>query len=344
MTSVTPRDAFCLLLPVPRETVRYMMYLRRLYTLSRTSSQTGTPLHALSRRVYCESNREYHHVLPYQEVDEYPYGPLESKIKVLQLLVDQFVTTNIARDELMSNYYFVKVEVEDDEGSVEELEEEEKENWEKALSVERFADILSDSASTSGDRMGRNYTEKDFEYAPTIPSVSVSPSAEIEEGSSVTLTCSSDANPAANYTWYKRNNNSDLPPLSEGQRLVFRSIQSSDSGQYYCTAENELGTKTSENIFIDVKYAPKPPSVSVSPSAEIEEGSSVTLTCSSDANPAANHTWYKDETSYSSILNEEPQFVFGSMQASDSGKYFCSAENTMGRRTSEKLFIDVKCE
>ncbi|KAI4805778.1 hypothetical protein KUCAC02_010375 [Chaenocephalus aceratus] len=58
-------------------------------------------------RVYCESDREYHHVLPYQEVDEYPYGPLESKIKVLQFLVDQFLTTNIARDELMSNYYFV---------------------------------------------------------------------------------------------------------------------------------------------------------------------------------------------------------------------------------------------
>lgn len=54
-------------------------------------------------RAYCESDREYHHVLPYQEVDEYPYGPLESKIKVLQFLVDQFLTTNIAREELMSD-------------------------------------------------------------------------------------------------------------------------------------------------------------------------------------------------------------------------------------------------
>ncbi|XP_038550801.1 sialoadhesin-like [Micropterus salmoides] len=42
-------------------------------------------------------------------------------------------------------------------------------------------------------------------YAPKLPSVSVSPSAEIVEGSSVTLTCSSDANPAAKYTWYKEN-------------------------------------------------------------------------------------------------------------------------------------------
>uniref|UniRef100_A0A665UV50 Nucleosome-remodeling factor subunit BPTF-like n=1 Tax=Echeneis naucrates TaxID=173247 RepID=A0A665UV50_ECHNA len=54
-------------------------------------------------RAYCESDKEYHHVLPYQEADEYPYGPLESKIKVLQFLVDQFLTTNIAREELMSD-------------------------------------------------------------------------------------------------------------------------------------------------------------------------------------------------------------------------------------------------
>uniref|UniRef100_A0A4W5QUQ3 Bromodomain PHD finger transcription factor n=1 Tax=Hucho hucho TaxID=62062 RepID=A0A4W5QUQ3_9TELE len=53
-------------------------------------------------RAYCESDQEYHHVLPYQEVEDYPYGPLDSKIKVLQFLVDQFLTTNIAREELMS--------------------------------------------------------------------------------------------------------------------------------------------------------------------------------------------------------------------------------------------------
>ncbi|KAM9473311.1 nucleosome-remodeling factor subunit BPTF-like isoform 9-T9 [Salvelinus alpinus] len=53
-------------------------------------------------RAYCESDQEYHHVLPFQEVEDYPYGPLDSKIKVLQFLVDQFLTTNIAREELMS--------------------------------------------------------------------------------------------------------------------------------------------------------------------------------------------------------------------------------------------------
>uniref|UniRef100_A0AAQ5Z155 Bromodomain PHD finger transcription factor n=1 Tax=Amphiprion ocellaris TaxID=80972 RepID=A0AAQ5Z155_AMPOC len=53
-------------------------------------------------RAYCESDPEYRHILPFQEREDYPYEPLEGKVKVLQFLVDQFLATNIAREELMS--------------------------------------------------------------------------------------------------------------------------------------------------------------------------------------------------------------------------------------------------
>ncbi|XP_063739698.1 B-cell receptor CD22-like isoform X2 [Eleginops maclovinus] len=172
-------------------------------------------------------------------------------------------------------------------------------------------------------------------YAPKLPSVSVSPSAEIEEGSSVTLTCSSDANPAAKYTWYKENQKL----LIEKPQLVLSSIRSSDSGQYYCTAENKLG-KRSTNISIDVKYAPKLPSVSVSPSAEIEEGSSVTLTCSSDANPAANYTWYKENQTLP--LGREGSYHFTSISSEDRGIYYCKSENQYGVNKSLFQHINVQ--
>uniref|UniRef100_A0A8C2XH21 Ig-like domain-containing protein n=1 Tax=Cyclopterus lumpus TaxID=8103 RepID=A0A8C2XH21_CYCLU len=151
------------------------------------------------------------------------------------------------------------------------------------------------------------------------------------EGSSVTLSCSSDANPAANYTWYKKNQ-----PRPHGEEP--HSIQSSDSGQYLCEAENHLGTKRSKFISIDVKYGPRLPSVSVSPS-EIVEGSSVTLTCSSDANPAASYTWYKKNQPRPH--GEEPQLVFSSIQSSDSRQYLCEAENHLGKKRSE--FISIDC-
>ncbi|XP_078138718.1 sialoadhesin-like isoform X2 [Centroberyx gerrardi] len=177
-------------------------------------------------------------------------------------------------------------------------------------------------------------------YAPKVPSVLVSPSGETVEGSSVTLTCSSDANPAATYTWYKENGNPDHKPLKTGPQLDFVSIQSSDSGEYYCTAENELGGNRSDSISINVKYGPKNTSVLVSPSGETVEGSSVTLTCSSDANPAATYTWYKENRT----LHQGPEesYNFTSISSEDSGTYHCQSDNQYGQFNSSSLFIDVQ--
>ncbi|CAL8238169.1 unnamed protein product, partial [Lota lota] len=178
-------------------------------------------------------------------------------------------------------------------------------------------------------------------YAPKTPSVTMSPSGEIEEGSSVTLSCSSDANPAANYAWFKVNTGNSSRVKSQGQQVVFDHIQSSNTGQYLCEAKNEKGT-SSESISIDVKYGPKHTSVYSSPSGEIEEGSSVTLSCSSDANPAANYTWFKVNTGNSSrVKSQGQQVVFDHIQSSNTGQYLCEAKNEKGT-TSESISIDVK--
>ncbi|XP_071361405.1 Fc receptor-like protein 5 isoform X2 [Trachinotus anak] len=163
-------------------------------------------------------------------------------------------------------------------------------------------------------------------YALKVPSVSVNPPNEIMEGISVTLTC--DTNPAANFTWYKENQ----PLVNKEAQLVFSSIQSSDSGHYHCAAENQLGRRTSESIFIHVEYPPKLPSVSVSPSGEIVEGSSVTLTCSSDANPAAKYTWYKENEDSPKASGQI--FTITELRPEHSGNYYCEAQNTRGRHSS----------
>ncbi|XP_034092953.1 titin-like isoform X2 [Gymnodraco acuticeps] len=177
-------------------------------------------------------------------------------------------------------------------------------------------------------------------YSPKLPSVSVSPSAEIEEGSSVTLTCSSDANPAANYTWYKRNIKEYLPLFKKEPKLVFSSINSSDSGQYCCTAGNKLGTKASKDISIDVNYAPKTSSVSASPSAKIEIGKSLQLTCKGGANPAANYTWYKDNQTLPWGSKDIHQLA--SITLEDKGNYHCESKNKYGQINSTSVHIDVQ--
>uniref|UniRef100_A0A3P9CCN2 B-cell receptor CD22 n=1 Tax=Maylandia zebra TaxID=106582 RepID=A0A3P9CCN2_9CICH len=194
--------------------------------------------------------------------------------------------------------------------------------------------------SVGGDDSSYSCAVKGHEgyLSPKLYYVLVNPSAEAEEGTSVSLNCGFNANPAANYSWYKGNIQTRI---SEGTVLDFSSIQPSDSGEYYCTAENELGRSASQSIFINVKYAPKPVNVSVTPSGEIVEGNSVTLTCSSDANPAAKYTWYKGNNNKPQSV--DTQLVFTSIQRSESGQYRCRAYNSVGA-TSDTISIHVKCE
>uniref|UniRef100_A0A3Q3L5M3 B-cell receptor CD22 n=1 Tax=Mastacembelus armatus TaxID=205130 RepID=A0A3Q3L5M3_9TELE len=177
----------------------------------------------------------------------------------------------------------------------------------------------------------------------SLPLKQMSPSAEIVEGSSVTLTCSSDANPAANFTWYKKHGNPSLQPASK--QFNFSSIQSSDSGEYYLTFFRWANTSLSKDFMTTDVRATDPPkllSVSVSPSAEIVEGSSVTLTCSSDANPAANYTWYKENQESPKASGQT--FTITDIRPEHSGKYYCEAQNTRGRHnTTSYLTVVAGC-
>ncbi|XP_064175822.1 B-cell receptor CD22-like, partial [Anguilla rostrata] len=90
-------------------------------------------------------------------------------------------------------------------------------------------------------------------YPPNNTLVSVSSSGEIVEGSSVTLTCSSDANPPVqNYTWYKKND-TGVWQAGSGQSLNFSNFRSWNRGQYYCEAQNRLGAQNSSAILVTVQ-------------------------------------------------------------------------------------------
>uniref|UniRef100_A0A8C7JC72 Ig-like domain-containing protein n=1 Tax=Oncorhynchus kisutch TaxID=8019 RepID=A0A8C7JC72_ONCKI len=83
---------------------------------------------------------------------------------------------------------------------------------------------------------------------PRNTSVSVSPSGEIVEGSSVTLTCSSDANPPVDkYTWYFQNET-----LINGFEQIYNitNFRSEDSGHYHCEAWNKMTSKNSTDLII----------------------------------------------------------------------------------------------
>ncbi|XP_071209336.1 uncharacterized protein [Salvelinus alpinus] len=88
---------------------------------------------------------------------------------------------------------------------------------------------------------------------PKNTSVSVSPSGEIVEGSSVNLTCSSDANPPVDkYTWYKITYKK-MSMRHSGQRYAIHNISSEDREGYYCEALNIIGREHIP-VHINVTY------------------------------------------------------------------------------------------
>ncbi|KAI5608429.1 B-cell receptor CD22-like, partial [Silurus asotus] len=154
--------------------------------------------------------------------------------------------------------------------------------------------------------------------------VSISLSGEIVEDSSVTLTCSSDANPPVEtYTWFNRTTS-----VGKGKTFTISKVSAEDSGDYKCMCSNKVGHQNSTSVTLNVLYPPKNISVSINSSGEKVEGSSVTLTCSSDSNPPVeNYTWFKE--------NEASPVGSGqSYRALQSGLYYCEVQNKLGSERS----------
>ncbi|XP_036416141.1 B-cell receptor CD22-like [Colossoma macropomum] len=174
-------------------------------------------------------------------------------------------------------------------------------------------------------------------YGPKSISVSISPSGEIVEGSSLTLTCSSDANPPVEYNWFK-----GTSLVAKGETYTMNKISSVDSGEYKCRSSNGYIEKHSEALTLSVLYPPKSISVSISPSGEIVEGSSVTLTCSSDANPPVQKfAWFKKLNKGTLQKSTSQIYSISYISSADSGEYRCMATNTQGSRYSEYKSLTV---
>ncbi|XP_036416174.1 B-cell receptor CD22-like [Colossoma macropomum] len=147
------------------------------------------------------------------------------------------------------------------------------------------------------------------------------------EGDKVTLTCKTTCSLTVRptFTWYRNGHRLS----SSTDQLHLQAVSSNNEDRYRCAV---LGLR-SPVVTVNVRYRPK--SVSMSP-GETAEGSSVTLNCSSDANPPVqNYTWFKEgETS--------PIGAGFSYSVLQSGSYYCEAQNEHGSQRSAAETVTVK--
>ncbi|XP_035282844.1 B-cell receptor CD22-like isoform X4 [Anguilla anguilla] len=161
----------------------------------------------------------------------------------------------------------------------------------------------------------------------------------VTEGQSVILTCSTTCTltGSAAFIWYR-----DGSPLFFASQAHQFTASSEDAGRYSCAVKGyELHSPA---VALNVRYPPKSVSVSVSPSGEIVEGSSVTLTCISDANPPVQrYTWYKNNRAVSSETGGPvDSYTIKNITLQDAGEYYCEAGNGIGTNRSPPKRLDVQ--
>uniref|UniRef100_A0AAY4CH68 Ig-like domain-containing protein n=1 Tax=Denticeps clupeoides TaxID=299321 RepID=A0AAY4CH68_9TELE len=175
--------------------------------------------------------------------------------------------------------------------------------------------------------------ELDVRYSPKNPTVLGAPPAEIPEGGSVTLSCSSDANPPVqNYTWFKENVTS---PVAAGQNFTITNFTSAQVGLYSCQARNEVGVQKSTAVLLTFKGTS---SDGIGSGFFLDEGGSVTLSCSSDANPPVqNYTWFKENVT--SPVAAGQNFTITNFTSAQVGLYSCQARNEVGVQNSAAVSL-----
>ncbi|KAM5256377.1 vascular cell adhesion protein 1 [Ctenodactylus gundi] len=177
--------------------------------------------------------------------------------------------------------------------------------------------------------------------APKDTTILVNPSSVLEEGSSVTMECSSYGIPAPKILWSRQLPNGDLQPLSENSTLTLNSTKSEDSGIYVCEGINQAGVSRKE-VELVIQVAPKDIQLMVFPSENVKEGDTVIISCTCRNVPA---TWIilkkKAETGDTVLKSIDGAYTIRKAQLEDAGVYECESKNEVGSQL-RSLTLDVK--
>ncbi|KAI2590345.1 CD22 molecule [Homo sapiens] len=178
-----------------------------------------------------------------------------------------------------------------------------------------------------GKFLSNDTVQLNVKHTPKLE-IKVTPSdAIVREGDSVTMTCEvSSSNPEyTTVSWLK-----DGTSLKKQNTftLNLREVTKDQSGKYCCQVSNDVGPGRSEEVFLQVQYAPEPSTVQILHSPAVE-GSQVEFLCMSLANPLpTNYTWYHNGKEMQGRTEEKVHIP--KILPWHAGTYSCVAENILG--------------
>ncbi|XP_042202058.1 carcinoembryonic antigen-related cell adhesion molecule 1-like, partial [Callorhinchus milii] len=164
-------------------------------------------------------------------------------------------------------------------------------------------------------------------YGPDTPELTITGTHSAELGDSLTLSCSAQSNPEAQYKWIF--NGTVLPHTSSN--FTIHQIRQNDFGTYTCQARNNITLRVNEK---DVTLKEKITSVTVTSNTPnpIKYTDNVTLTCDVKGT-VMSRLWFKDERALHSndritISQNNATLTIINVTRNDGGTYRCEAKNS----------------
>ncbi|XP_046308293.1 vascular cell adhesion protein 1 [Marmota monax] len=173
--------------------------------------------------------------------------------------------------------------------------------------------------------------------SPKNTVISVHPSTRLQEGDSVTMTCSSEGLPAPKIIWNKKLDNENLQLLSGNETLTLIAMRMEDSGTYVCEGVNSIGRSQKE---VKLIVEEKPFTVDIFPGPQVvaQIGDSVVLTCRVTGCESPSFSWRTqiDSPLRGMVTSEgtESTLTLSPVGFENEHSYLCTV--TCGRRKLEK--------
>ncbi|XP_023181805.1 B-cell receptor CD22-like [Xiphophorus maculatus] len=185
--------------------------------------------------------------------------------------------------------------------------------------------------------------------SPWRPRINIS-DGDLKENQSVTITCSASTpcpHSPPELTWnLQQDSLRQTEKNTDGTftTKIQENITLSDTHDGYnisCSAGYPVKgrIKTAETeVTLNVSYAPRNTSASISPSGLVSAGSRVELNCSSRAKPPPSFTWFRNNKDGAINVSVGP--VYG-LNVTERGEFYCVATNDLGNQTS---YVNINIE
>ncbi|XP_029428857.1 opioid-binding protein/cell adhesion molecule homolog isoform X2 [Rhinatrema bivittatum] len=171
--------------------------------------------------------------------------------------------------------------------------------------------------------------------------LNISTDITVNEGSSVTLLCLAIGRPEPSVTW-RHLSGKPRGLVGDDEYLEISAITREQSGQYECSAANEVAAPDIRRVKVIVNY---PPYIFNAKNTGAAVGQKGILRCEASAVPLAEYQWYKEESRLASGLEgvkienkgHMSMLTFFNVSEKDYGNYTCVASNRLGNTNASVI-------